>query len=214
MQQPENNERMIIMPYELPEPITREEHYLAKAGGMETEIPEPITREEKYLAKAGGMDVETPEPITRREQYLDVIAEGGGSSPTLITKSVTQNGTYSASDDSADGYSSVSVDVANSYTASDEGKVVSGGALVAQTSATYTANDTYDTTLINSVTVNVPTGGVSVPKKDVNFYDYDGSIVASYTAAEFAELTAMPNNPTHTGLTSQGWTWSLSDAKT
>ena len=42
---------------ELPEPITREEHYLAKAGGMETEIPEPITREEKYLnaiANGGG----------------------------------------------------------------------------------------------------------------------------------------------------------------
>jgi hypothetical protein len=51
-------------------------------------------------------------------------------------------------------------------------------------------------------------------KKDVNFYDYDGTIVDSYTAAEFANLTAMPNNPTHDGLTAQGWNWSLQDAKT
>lgn len=39
---------------------------------------------------------------------------GGGSNtpaPTLITKSITQNGTYNASDDNADGYSSVNVNV-------------------------------------------------------------------------------------------------------
>lgn len=35
----------------------------------------------------------------------------GGSTPTLITKNITQNGTYNAADDSADGYSSVEVDV-------------------------------------------------------------------------------------------------------
>lgn len=57
-------------------------------------------------------------------------------------------------------------------------------------------------------------GGSSVAEKDVNFYDYDGSIVTSYTATEFAELSAMPDNPTHEGLTAQGWNWSLADAKT
>ncbi len=36
---------------------------------------------------------------------------GGGSSPTLVTKNITANGTYSASSDSADGYSSVTVNV-------------------------------------------------------------------------------------------------------
>ena len=35
-------------------------------------------------------------------------------------------------------------------------------------------------------------GGESQPRKDVNFYDYDGTIVNSYTAAEFAELSAIP----------------------
>ena len=38
------------------------------------------------------------------------IPTGGGGS-TLITKSITENGTYDASDDSADGYSEVTVNV-------------------------------------------------------------------------------------------------------
>lgn len=62
---------------------------------------------------------------------------------------------------------------------------------------------------------NIPTGGgsVSVPPKEVNFYDYDGTVVNAYTASEFASLSAMPSNPKHTGLTAQGWNWSLADAK-
>lgn len=36
---------------------------------------------------------------------------GGGNASTLITKNITQNGTYNASDDNADGYSSVNVNV-------------------------------------------------------------------------------------------------------
>lgn len=79
--------------------------------------------------------------------------------PTLITKTITSNETYTALRDGADGYKSVTVAVPNTYAASDEGKVVSNGALVPQTSGTVTANDTYDTTLINSLTVNVSGGG-------------------------------------------------------
>lgn len=79
---------------------------------------------------------------------------GGGITPTG-TKTITANGT------GIDVYSYQYADVAvpNSYSASDEGKVVSNGALIAQTSDTVTANNTYDTTLINSLTVNV--SGVS-----------------------------------------------------
>lgn len=53
----------------------------------------------------------------------------------------------------------------------------------------------------------------AVEPSDVNFIDYDGTIVYAYTAAEFAELTEMPANPTHDGWTSQGWNWTLADAK-
>lgn len=64
------------------------------------------------------------------------------------------------------------------------------------------------------VTVNVSGGGeTTASQKDVNFIDYDGTIRYSYTASEFANLTALPANPSHSGLTSQGWNWSLADAK-
>lgn len=46
--------------------------------------------------------------------------------------------------------------ITNQYTASDEGKVVSSGQLVAQTSTTATANGTINTTTNNEVVVNVP----------------------------------------------------------
>ena len=49
--------------------------------------------------------------------------------------------------------------------------------------------------------------------KEVNFLDYDGTILYSYTAAKFAALSSMPANPTHDGLTAQGWNWSLANAK-
>lgn len=63
---------------------------------------------------------------------------------------------------------------------------------------------------------SIPSGGGGVEEKDVNFYDYDGTLVYSYTKQEFLALTEMPANPDHTdiGLTAQGWNWSLADAKT
>lgn len=77
----------------------------------------------------------------------------------LISKFITRNGTYIAANDGADGYSTVTVDVTPEFTAADEGKVVDNGALVAQTSRNIDANGTYDTTLNNSVVVNVSGGG-------------------------------------------------------
>lgn len=52
-----------------------------------------------------------------------------------------------------------------------------------------------------------------VPSKAVNFYDYDGTRVYSYSKAEFLGLSALPGNPAHDGLTAQGWNWDLTAAK-
>lgn len=57
-------------------------------------------------------------------------------------------------------------------------------------------------------------GGGQVESKDVDFIDYDGTLLYSYTAAEFAQLSSLPANPSHDGLTAQGWNWSLNNAKT
>ena len=76
---------------------------------------------------------------------------------------------------------------------------------------TITQNGTYDVTGKAEASVNVSGGGVSA--KALNFIDYDGSIVESYTAAEARTLTVLPDNPSHTGLVAQGWNWSLVDIK-
>ena len=52
-----------------------------------------------------------------------------------------------------------------------------------------------------------------VAEKDVNFYDYDGTRVYSYTKSQFNALESMPELPTHSGLTAQKWNWTLTDAK-
>ena len=50
-------------------------------------------------------------------------------------------------------------------------------------------------------------------KKDVSFYDYDGTLLYSYTVEEASTLTALPEGPTHEGLIFDGWNWSLEDMK-
>lgn len=83
-----------------------------------------------------------------------LISDGGGGSDITVEElNVTENGTTTAPEGKA--YSPVNVNVPNSYTAADEGKVVDDGALVAQTSRTVTENGTVDTTTNNEVTVNV-----------------------------------------------------------
>ena len=85
-------------------------------------------------------------------------ARPGAEAVTLLRPlTVNVNGVYSAEEDAlVDGYSDVTVNVPNSYTSADEGKVVSSGALVSQISQTVTANGIYDTTLNDKVAVNVP----------------------------------------------------------
>ena len=56
-------------------------------------------------------------------------------------------------------------------------------------------------------------GGSSVSPKDVNFYDYDGTLLHSYTVAEAQALTELPPLPEQEGLICQGWNWTLEDIK-
>ena len=62
----------------------------------------------------------------------------------------------------------------------------------------------------------IQTGGGTTPGApgDITFYDYDGTIVTSWTLSELAAKTALPDYPSHEGLTCQGWNWSLADLKT
>ena len=51
-------------------------------------------------------------------------------------------------------------------------------------------------------------GGTSTTTGDaVKFIDYDGTLLYSYSAEDFTALTGLPENPSHAGLTAQGWNW-------
>jgi len=53
----------------------------------------------------------------------------------------------------------------------------------------------------------------TAPPKDVNFFDYDGTLLYSYTLDEVQKLTALPKGPAHDGLIFQGWNWPLEKVK-
>ena len=61
---------------------------------------------------------------------------------------------------------------------------------------------------------DIAVGTPPVREKDVNFYDYDGTLLHSYTMEEARALTALPQLPERNGLICQGWTWSLDEVKT
>ena len=60
---------------------------------------------------------------------------------------------------------------------------------------------------------NIQIGSATVEKKDISFYDYDGTLLYSYTVEEANALTALPAGPIHEGLVFNGWNWSLEDVK-
>ncbi len=71
------------------------------------------------------------------------------------------------------------------------------------------------TTAVDNLIGGYGQGGVSSSdvEKDVNFYDYDGTLLYSYTIDEAQALTELPDLPTQKGLICQGWNWSLEDIK-
>ena len=74
----------------------------------------------------------------------------------------------------------------------------------------YTAHDKSGAVITGTMDAG---GGEPVRAKDVNFIDYDGTVLHSYTVAEAAALTALPPLPEHSGLICQGWNWSLANIK-
>lgn len=90
----------------------------------------------------------------------------------------------------------------------EEGTQISVESLSVTQNGTYTAPSGK---AYSPVTVNVSGGGgdtnPTASKKQINFIDYDGTIRYSYTSAEWANVTALPSNPSHSGLTAQGWNW-------
>lgn len=85
-----------------------------------------------------------------------IVTEDGIIEGTALKMPITiqENNTYLAPLGTS--YNEVIVEVPNVYEPSDEGKVIHNGELIEQTSEEITVNGTYDTTLINEISVNTP----------------------------------------------------------
>lgn len=134
-----------------------------------------LTTDTDLTAVANAIRAKTGES-GQLEFPADFVSEIGELSKPAGTKSISANGTGI---DVAQ-YALADVSVPNSYSQSDEGKVVSNGALVAQTSDTVTQNGTVDTTLINSLNVNVSGGGGSVAMRKITIINARSHATAGY----------------------------------
>lgn len=115
------------------------------------------------------------------------------------TKNITTNGTHDVKN-----YTSASVNVPV-----PEGYIKPSGTLE------IVENGEYDVADKAGVIVSVASGGTAaVEEKDVNFYDYDGTLLYSYTLDEIQNLTELPPVPDyHAELVPYGWNWSLATLK-
>ena len=128
------------------------------------------------------------------------LGGGGGSTPVLITKSITQNGTYNASSDNADGYSAVTVAVSGggvtksllyTFNLSQGAKWLNTQASVADIDVflfeRVDGGDLNNQTIIKKDDIAVYTGGADVYTnvyrqngKDMNVRIYNGVLYVSF----------------------------------
>lgn len=64
-----------------------------------------------------------------------------------------------------------------------------------------------------TVNTNVESSGSATNENDVNFRDYDGTLLYSYSWDEAVAMTALPPLPKRGGLICQGWNYTLEDIK-
>ena len=130
------------------------------------------------------------EPVTREEQLLSAIATGGDILYPITRKEMYL--AYLAGDTSISLPEPVTRKEQFLYQACLTGG--SGGSTGGNTGGS---------------------GGsvVSVPAKEVNFYDYDGTLLHAYTVAEAQAMTELPALPERPGLICQGWNYDLETIK-
>ena len=165
-------------------------------------LPSPGTAGTPVATKGAVSDhsVSVTPSVTNTTGYIT----GGTITGTAVTVSASElvSGSLSISTNgTADVTNYASVNVSVGGISIEELNVTTNGTYTAPTGKAYSP-------------VNVSVQSVTAYEDDVTFYDYDGSIVASYSKADFLNLSALPSNPSHIGLTAQGWNWTLSDAKT
>lgn len=77
---------------------------------------------------------------------------------------------------------------------------------------TITKNGEYDVSKYEGVITDVHDAS-SIKEKEINFFDYDGTLLYAWSLEELVEKENLPDLPTQDGLICQGWNWTLDDLK-
>lgn len=93
-------------------PLSNTEAILQNMLGAENELKDPQSNIEAMLMNELGGDWPEREPQSRIEKLTKEVLESVEPHPTLINKSITENGIYDPHNDNADGYKKVTVAVA------------------------------------------------------------------------------------------------------
>ena len=101
------------------------------------------------------------------------------ASVNIQSKTISANGVYSAPS-GVNGFNPVMVNVPNTFSEADSGKVVSGASLISQSVMSVSQNSIYDTTFINEMTVDVAGGG-GIDTSDATL-ESGSQMLSGYTA--------------------------------
>ena len=169
---------------------------------------------------------ETPLTTIRVQPGLSITPDGKmwavGSTTTYITPTVVPG--YISSGTSGKIVASCTVSeqlttkAATTYTPTTTDQTIAAETYLLGTQTISGDANLVPSNIANGVSIFGVTGtysGAPLEEKDANFYDYDGTLLYSYTASEFSQLSSMPGGPNHStdGLTFQEWNWTLADAK-
>lgn len=128
------------------------------------------SRIEEYIAYIKGDSQTKPDkPRSRIEEQLDGISPGGGGGSTLIERTITENDVYFATDDDADGYSKVTVNVPQPVITT------------ATAAADLTGYEAGDTDLGNDWQIALGGGTAAVGSETVSGVTYDGLAISGAT---------------------------------
>lgn len=188
---------------------------------MATPLTDSINALTRYANETtGASDTTLSDAI---ETLIAGYEQNGGDSTTLIQKSITLNGTYSAEDDEADGYSSVTVNVQNGATMTETQNtygtevIISSAQGVTPSATAHTIyfefEDNTNTTITsywngtfvsNAVTATTPT---TYDNKTVTLAQLDGTTWYSYIPSTGTYETLLDDTVQILGDETMGGFW-------
>lgn len=164
------------------------------------------------IAQNGTIDIVPDAGKVLSKATVTVAVPSDAKDEQAKSLTITKNGTTDIVPDSGKVLSKATVTVnVPSSSKEEQSKSVS----ITENGTTTIKPDTGKVLSSVDVTVNVPTSGGVTPGQpgDITFYDFDGTVVTSWSLTELASKSSLPTLPSHQGLVCQGWNWTLDDLK-